>query len=414
MKRIKIILTFFLIAVSIVGQKSSHLRFSTDFEGGNGFIEKISNDTIWITPDTRNIVGDWFYWAIDITSSIDQCFVLCLPPYKIPAFGAAYSIDCGENWDWLKTEETKYMESFKMCFCANKTVRLSMGFTYTGSNWKKFIKNLDTNKFITDTLCMSSNNEAVPMILFKDKENTSILKPKIVITARHHACEMMANYVLEGIIKSLISKEKQNPILEKYDILIIPFVDYDGVQNGDQGKNRFPRDHNRDYSGESIYTTTKAIREYITSWAQGNLILVLDLHCPGIWGREHELLHIVGSKSKKYAEAETSFASYLARHTQDKELVFDETSILKFGVSWNNDKSQIQGDSFTAWIQKEFPNSRLSCSVEIPYATNKGQKITIENLNEFGGAMLHAIMDFLNNTKPVLKNNYVTFEKQNP
>ena len=42
---------------------------------------------------------------------------------------------------------------------------------------------------------------------------------------------------------------------------LVPFVDKDGVEEGDQGKNRAPRDHNRDYAGASMYPETGALRE---------------------------------------------------------------------------------------------------------------------------------------------------------
>lgn len=62
------------------------------------------------------------------------------------------------------------------------------------------------------------------------------------MTARHHACESTGNYVLEGVLEELIKSLPNN-----LSVMCVPFVDYDGVVNGDQGKNRFQHDHNRDY-----------------------------------------------------------------------------------------------------------------------------------------------------------------------
>ena len=36
-------------------------------------------------------------------------------------------------------------------------------------------------------------------------------------------------------------------ILKEFKILCVPFVDFDGVVDGDQGKGRNSHDHNRDY-----------------------------------------------------------------------------------------------------------------------------------------------------------------------
>ena len=75
---------------------------------------------------------------------------------------------------------------------------------------------------------------------------------------------MMANYLIEGIIETVLGNGKQGEWFRKnVELLIIPFVDKDGVEDGEQGKYRRGRDHNRDYSGESIYASTRAIRNYV-------------------------------------------------------------------------------------------------------------------------------------------------------
>ena len=75
-------------------------------------------------------------------------------------------------------------------------------------------------------------------------------KKTILLTARHHACESVANYVLEGLLDGLL-REKYS-VTEDCKVLVVPFMDIDGVEDGDQGKSRFPHDHNRDYLAEPI------------------------------------------------------------------------------------------------------------------------------------------------------------------
>src|SRR5690606_23561203 len=77
-------------------------------------------------------------------------------------------------------------------------------------------------------------------------------------------------------------------------ILVIPFVDKDGVEKGEQGKNRRGRDHNKDYSGESIYPESQAIRAFLPVWGKNNLEALIDLHCPYIRGRGgHEQIFMI-------------------------------------------------------------------------------------------------------------------------
>ena len=65
----------------------------------------------------------------------------------------------------------------------------------------------------------------------------------------------------EGVLDELL----ENPIPDSR-ILCVPFIDYDGVIDGDQGKERGPHDHNRDYlplRENSIYPECIAIMDYV-------------------------------------------------------------------------------------------------------------------------------------------------------
>ena len=66
----------------------------------------------------------------------------------------------------------------------------------------------------------------------------------VCFSCRHHCCESVAEYVLEGCLKEI---EENADLCKKFTFYVLPFVDLDGVEDGDQGKNRAPHDHNRDY-----------------------------------------------------------------------------------------------------------------------------------------------------------------------
>ena len=90
---------------------------------------------------------------------------------------------------------------------------------------------------------------------------------------------------------------------KRVEFFVVPFVDKDGVEDGDQGKNRRPHDHNRDYGGRadgdhSIYASTRALRERIPAWSGGKLRVALDLHCPWIRGEHNEVIYFVGGYEK--------------------------------------------------------------------------------------------------------------------
>lgn len=77
----------------------------------------------------------------------------------------------------------------------------------------------------------------------------------------------------------------------------MPIVDFDCVTDGDQGKNRVPHDHNRDYCLDEtpIYPETAAIR----SCAERNgCFLGVDFHSPWHTGGGNDL-YIVQCTEKK-------------------------------------------------------------------------------------------------------------------
>ena len=56
----------------------------------------------------------------------------------------------------------------------------------------------------------------------------------VLFTARHHACESTGNYVLEGVLEHLLSLPEI-----PFRCIVIPFVDFDGVVDGDQATRWF-------------------------------------------------------------------------------------------------------------------------------------------------------------------------------
>ena len=67
------------------------------------------------------------------------------------------------------------------------------------------------------------------------------------------------------------------------------------AENGDQGKNRKPHDHNRDYGEKSIYPEAVAIKKL---HAETGFRYALDLHCPTLVMQDHQVMYFVGSKSR--------------------------------------------------------------------------------------------------------------------
>jgi acetyl esterase/lipase len=204
---------------------------------------------------------------------------------------------------------------------------------------------------------------------------------------------MMANYVLEGIIESLLNEVELAYLRDQVEFLIVPFVDKDGVENGEQGKNRMPRDHNRDYAGESIHQSTAALREEIPNWSGGKMKIALDLHCPWITGQYNEWIYLVGKEDPMLEAEQVQFGELLENQARG-ELSFRSGDFLPYGTAWNVSNSFTKGMSFSNWASG-LDKVSLATTIEFPYANILGVQTTKDNARAFGKAIAFALMDYL-------------------
>ena len=107
---------------------------------------------------------------------------------------------------------------------------------------------------------------------------------------------MTATYVLEGILREALENRE---FREVFEVFAVPFADRDGVVDGDQGKNRRPHDHARDYGDNPIYSETANIMKLVR---QEKMNVVFDLHCPWIYQGCNESIYFVGPELKRMEE----------------------------------------------------------------------------------------------------------------
>jgi hypothetical protein len=378
-------LVFFLYG-NIVAQG---FNIYSDFPSGNISIEKLKNDTVWMHPDLRDTKGEWFYWCFSVDKASGKTlFFVFTKPNVFTAEGPAISFDGGLTWKWLGGKAVKN-EQFSYTFKTNDEVRFSMGMPYTQKQFDLFMKPLLGSGYVTtDNLTKTKSGRGVERLIIKP-QNVEV-KYKVLITARHHACEMMANYEIEGIIREILNDEWLKGNIE---FCIIPFIDKDGVENGDQGKDRFPHDHNRDYGDTSLYESTNALKKWVPVWAEKKLVFALDLHCPWIKGEYHENILIVGSADEKIAKQEKLFCQLL-KSTNYGELKVSDKLYMPYGIDWNSSAEYSEGVTFGKWVST-IQGVILPVSLEFPYANNEGQVINQNNARIFGEDLAKAIKKYL-------------------
>jgi len=371
-----------MVAAAQVGDA---LRVDADFPGGNTIVDGIEGDDILVHQDLRDTEGDWFYWYFRVRGGAGRTLTVRFTQSNaIGVRGPSVSTDGGRTWEWLGAEAMEGPAFRYSVPKQAKEVRFCFAMPYLEANLRELLARHAGNPNLeVGTLCTTAKGRAV------EKLRVGCLgapKHRVLITARHHCCEMMASYALEGLIDAALADQWLRGNVE---FLIVPFVDKDGVEDGDQGKNRRPHDHNRDYGGESLYPSVRAIRELVPGWSEGKLRIALDLHCPHIRGPNNEVIYLVGSPFEAIWAKATRFAEMLEAG-RTGPLPYHAKDNLPFGQGWNTDANLGAGKSFCRWAS-ELPGIDFATTIEIPYANASGVPVTPESARAFGRDLAAAI-----------------------
>ena len=318
-----------------------------DFPGGNIIVNKhqststlyyeLSEDIVSLRPDMRDTKRDWFYWCFRVSGAENRTLQFKFPGGHVGPFGPAISIDGGKTWRWLLNSATSGNNGFQYTFDGEaKEVLFSSVIPYLQSHFNTFIASIQNSRLVNiGSLTTSGKGRRVEKLIIQKPKTTP--QYRVLLTARHHACEAMASYVLEGIIDSVLQGDDTSMqwLRENVSFFIVPFMDKDGVEDGDQGKNRKPWDHLSDYGVDNIYKSTGALRQQVPEWAQGNLNLALDLHCPGLRGKWGTTIYIVGSSNEEYASKQRAFMDILKQENKGEIKLHPTNSIIEYGTAWN-------------------------------------------------------------------------------
>jgi hypothetical protein len=364
------------------------LQIDAEFPGGNIVVDKVEGDSVSLHQDLRDTNGNWFYWQFRVRGAQGRTLRFQFTKGDVVGVqGPAVSLDGGESWAWLAKEGSK-STSFQFSFPADaKDARFCLSIPYLEKDLKKFLERhaADPNLKV-ETHCETKKGRVVERL----KVGRPDAPVRLIFTARHHACEMIASYLMEGILEEALADPWYR---EKVEIAAVPFMDKDGVEDGDQGKNRIPRDHNRDYSGESLYASTKAMREFAPKWSEGRVKLAMDIHCPTLRGAHNETTYFVGNENEE-SWKKIGRLSELLEAGQTAPPVYHAKDNMPFGMGWNKASNFSQGKSFGRWAL-DLPGSPAGTTIEISYANSNGTTITADKARTFGRDVARAIRKLL-------------------
>jgi len=368
------------------------IRVDADFPGGNIVVDSIAGDTVTLHQDLRDTAGNWFYWCFRVRGAVGRMLRFCFSQSNpIGTRGPALSLDGGKSWSWLGTNAVTG-KTFTCTFPSGaREARLCFGIPCLESNLKEFLRRHRRDRHLkVETLCKTPKGRRVELLRLGRLDGKA--EQCVLLTCRHHACEMIASYSLEGILEAVLDSDEGRPLREQVEFFVVPFMDKDGVEEGDQGKNRKPHDHNRDYEGESLYASVRAVRELVTGrLGSRNIALALDMHCPHIRGPHNEVIYFVGGPESENWARVGQFAGVLEA-VQRGPLRYRTTDNLPYGQAWNT----LEGPprSFGRWAAVQ-PNVRIGTTVEIPYANVRETTVTAENARAFGHDLARALTQYL-------------------
>jgi len=367
-----------------------------DFPGGNIVVDRIEGDDVYLHQDQRDTPGFWFYWCFRVRGAAGRRLAFHFTQGNpLGVRGPAVSTDGSKTWDWLGAESMDGA-SFVYTFPeAAEDVRFCLGIPYLEAHLREFLKRHQGNPSLKvehhSTTKKGRDTERLRLGKLDGEPDHRVL-----LTARHHACEMMASWALEGLMDAVLADAPDGRWLREHvEFLVVPFMDTDGVEDGDQGTNRKPHDHNRDYLGEPIYPAVRALKEFVPPWSGGRLRLAIDMHCPYIRGggdgtSSNERIFFVGNPSPETWERQQQLSRIL-QQVQTGPLVYDPKHNLPWGEKWNTLKEPRMCSRWTASL----PGVEIGTAIEVPYANVAGAPVTADSARALGRDLARAIRGYL-------------------
>ena len=360
-----------------------------DFPGGNIIKEGEIENTVLLRPELRDTVGNWFYFCFDAVFERPGTYIFqFLTGSVLPSQGVCASFDGGRSWEWLGTEGVKREapgDSFEYVYDGTRgnRVRFCNGMQYLQSDLEVFLKRHEGNPRLKKSV-LTHSRQGRPAELLHVDSGAGPAQHRLFFTARHHCGEMMANYAMEGILEFFLENS------EPYEIYAVPFTDKDGVENGDQGKNRYPHDHAGDYGDEPLYPEVAANMKLVKEWKPD---FVMDMHCPGIYGYDDtENILFVGMQVP-HRDAEIVKFGEILEKTTPADVPFSMKYYLPTGWGKKHDGSWHKRTCIKRWAA-DFDFVSCSASMEIPFATSGGKALTGDSLRRFGKAIAQSILKY--------------------
>jgi len=221
---------------------------------------------------------------------------------------------------------------------------------------------------------------------------------QVWLRARSHAGEVSGSYVLEGAILEAL---RRRALLRRADVCAVPFLDVDGVALGSYGKDRPPRDFNRDFCLRPRRPEVRAFLAAVARWSHGSVDYAFDLHAPAPGNASFLLAPHASLLTRADWAQHAAFARHLARRGPVSCPVPFERFSRDAGLSMDWAASLFE-QTGTAFLWRR--HGGLVFTVETAYHRNEdGRLVTPAGWRALGRALMATVADHLSGRVPALR-----------
>lgn len=148
-------------------------------------------------------------------------------------------------------------------------------------------------------------------------------------------------------------------------------------------KNRYPHDHNRDYTSTPIYSSVKALKTYVKKFG---CHYGFDFHAPGHWKGEFDYIYIIRNDKPERIDR---FSKLLI----EEHIPGGMTYSAEFNREYNHSLNGT-GTDFSSYIN-HLPENKMAFALEVTYAGTEKNKVSQQGLKTFGVSFTKAFARFI-------------------
>jgi hypothetical protein len=377
-----------LLATLIVSCSSPSIRISQDFDRGSmgNLIEEEpahfkGNTKHWLKRDS---IGDqyyWFYFKADkvkdktVTFELDDLIGvyrenphIVYTDYTQPVY--SYDQETWERIRDVKYDSASYTFEFSQSF-DREPVWIAYAHPYPTSRLISLINRIKASAFVQiENIAKTMEGRDVSLVKITDLQVPDDEKINILILALQHAGEDAGAYMAEGLINFLISDDVgAQRAREKFNYMIVPMMNPDGIYNGTSRYNMEMEDLNNIWlNDEKAQPEVTGVKKWVQDWyARGKDIdFFIDIH-------NHSQFHQYN-------------AFIFQDHSQDS-LVILLNKYWPIRV-WH---SEFKGSSCSYFYSKEIPSGTIELSQS---HLADGKYLEIEDYLSFGKGTAEAMNEY--------------------